>query len=59
MGRYIIRRLLTMPLILLGISIFTFVLIQLAPGDPITIQFGFDPRGRIRKLLRACGKSWV
>ncbi|HML40510.1 MAG TPA: ABC transporter permease [Bellilinea sp.] len=46
MGRYIIRRLLTMPLILLGISIFTFVLIQLAPGDPITIQFGFDPRGQ-------------
>jgi peptide/nickel transport system permease protein len=43
--KYIARRLVIMPVILLGISLLTFTLIHLAPGDPITIQYGFDPRG--------------
>ncbi len=40
MTTYIIRRLLLLPLLMLGISLIVFILIQLAPGDPITSQYG-------------------
>ncbi len=40
MTTYIIRRLLILPLLMLGISLIVFILIQLAPGDPITSQYG-------------------
>jgi peptide/nickel transport system permease protein len=40
MTTYIIRRLLIFPLLMLGISLVVFILIQLAPGDPIAAQYG-------------------
>ncbi len=40
MTTYIIRRLLILPLLMLGISLVVFILVQLAPGDPITSQYG-------------------
>lgn len=40
MTTYIIRRLLILPLLMLGISLIVFILIQLAPGDPISSQYG-------------------
>ncbi len=40
MTTYIIRRLLILPLLMLGISLVVFILVQLAPGDPITAQYG-------------------
>jgi ABC-type dipeptide/oligopeptide/nickel transport system permease component len=46
MWKYILRRLLFLPIILVSISILTFAMLHLAPGDPITIRFGFDPRGK-------------
>lgn len=40
MTTYIIRRLLVLPLLMLGISLVVFILVQLAPGDPIASQYG-------------------
>ena len=40
MSKYIIRRLLLLILILLGVSIIVFMLVHLAPGDPIRILLG-------------------
>ena len=37
MGAYLVRRLATLPLLLLGISAFSFALLNLAPGDPAEI----------------------
>ncbi len=37
MGTYLARRLATLPLLLLGISAFSFALLNLAPGDPAEI----------------------
>ena len=37
MGAYLVRRLATLPLLLLGISAASFVLLNLAPGDPAEI----------------------
>ena len=45
MQRYILRRLLSLPPLLLGVSALTFALIHLAPGDPLSTQFGLNPRG--------------
>jgi len=42
---YILRRLLFLPPLLLGVSVLTFALIHLAPGDPLSTQFGLNPRG--------------
>jgi len=36
-GAYLVRRLATLPLLLLGISAFSFALLNLAPGDPAEI----------------------
>lgn len=38
MTRYITQRLLILPLLLLAVSILIFVMINLAPGDPVTIM---------------------
>jgi peptide/nickel transport system permease protein len=43
--RYILTRLLLLIPLLFGVSLFTFILINIAPGDPISTQFGLDPRG--------------
>lgn len=40
MTRYVLRRLLQVPVLLLGIIVFTFVLIHVAPGDPIVALAG-------------------
>jgi peptide/nickel transport system permease protein len=40
--RYIAYRLLMLIPLLLGVSLVTFVLIHVAPGDPISVQFGLD-----------------
>ena len=45
MKRYIVRRLLLLAPLLLGVSALTFALIHLAPGDPLSTQFGLNPRG--------------
>jgi peptide/nickel transport system permease protein len=59
MGRYILRRLLIFPFMLLGITLVVFVLIRLAPGDPIAAQYGLklseaDPQ-KIERLRREMG----
>lgn len=45
MKRYIVQRLLLLIPLLLGISMLTFALLHLAPGDPIAAQLGLNPRG--------------
>jgi len=42
---YITRRVLLLIPLLLAVSLITFTLIHIAPGDPISTQFGLDPRG--------------
>ncbi len=42
MRRYIFRRLLLLAPLLLAISLLTFFMIHLAPGDPITTRFGLN-----------------
>ena len=39
---YVVQRLLTFPLILLGVSILVFVSIRLVPGDAITAMLGTE-----------------
>lgn len=59
MKRYILRRLLLLAPMLLGMSLVTFSLAHLAPGDPISVQFGLDPRGMepamVERLREAMG----
>jgi len=43
---YLIRRLLAMLPTLLGITFITFMIINLAPGDPVATQFGADQGGK-------------
>lgn len=43
MATYILRRLLQAIPVLIGISLFTFLMIHLAPGDPVTIIAGDKP----------------
>ncbi|HZW04530.1 MAG TPA: ABC transporter permease [Anaerolineaceae bacterium] len=59
MLNYILRRLLLVPLLLIGITLVVFILIQLAPGDPVTAQYGLklaeaDPV-RIERLREELG----
>lgn len=58
MTQYFIRRILLIIPLLLAVTLFTFVLIRLAPGDPISAQYGADPENmdaaqleRIREQL--------
>lgn len=43
MGKLISRRLLLLIPMLLAVSLFTFVLLHLAPGDPVAAMAGLDP----------------
>jgi peptide/nickel transport system permease protein len=56
MTRYIIRRILVMIPLLLGLSLFVFVLIRLAPGDPTLFYLPpeevADPAIRLRVMAR-------
>jgi peptide/nickel transport system permease protein len=53
MGRFLARRaLLTIP-VLLGVSLFVFLMIHLLPGDPVTIMmFGANPTPKQVQALR-------
>jgi peptide/nickel transport system permease protein len=57
--RYIAQRLLLLIPLLLGISMCTFAIAHLAPGDPIATQFGLNPRGMdqatVERLRRELG----
>ncbi|MBK8051672.1 MAG: ABC transporter permease [Anaerolineales bacterium] len=44
MFRYIVRRLLQAIPTLLGVSILSYLLVLAAPGDPIDMMIGFDPK---------------
>jgi peptide/nickel transport system permease protein len=44
MTGYIIRRLLLMFPLLLGVSIITFLIIQAAPGDPVSLMLAESSR---------------
>ena len=46
---YIIRRLLMIPPLLIGVSIITFVVINLAPGDPISLMLAEARGGALPK----------
>lgn len=54
MGRFLARRaLLTIP-VLLGVSLFVFLMVHLLPGDPVTIMtFGANPTPRQVAAIRA------
>ncbi|MFZ5916481.1 MAG: ABC transporter permease [Chloroflexota bacterium] len=56
MTRYIVRRILFMLPLLLGLSLFVFVLIRLAPGDPTLFYLppeqAADPAIRLRVMTR-------
>ena len=43
MGRYIVRRLLAMIPLLLGISFIVFALLNILPGDPVSIMLSSNP----------------
>ncbi len=51
MPRYILTRLVILVPLLLGVSLLTFLLVHLAPGDPISTQFGLDPRGLDKETM--------
>ncbi|RKN47789.1 ABC transporter permease [Micromonospora endolithica] len=46
MGRFVIRRLLQSGVVLLGVTLVVFLLLQLVPGDPVRVALGtrFDPQ---------------
>jgi len=50
MREYLIRRVVLIPLLLLGITVIDFVFINLAPGDPVTAML--DPQD-VRKMSKA------
>ncbi|HBY99109.1 MAG TPA: hypothetical protein DEP84_35055 [Chloroflexi bacterium] len=59
MVKYVTRRLLLLIPLLLAVSLVTFVLIQLVPGDPVAAQYGVDPEGmdprRIQEIRQELG----
>jgi peptide/nickel transport system permease protein len=52
MGRYILNKLLTTIPVLLGVSLITFGLIRLIPGDPIQVMLGTEVQGNRAAELR-------
>lgn len=44
MAHFVLRRLLVAIPVLIGVSILIFILVRLAPGDPILAIFGLNPR---------------
>lgn len=51
MTGHVLRRLLTLIPLLLGVSVLIFALVHLAPGDPITAQFGVSTEGMDEEVL--------
>jgi peptide/nickel transport system permease protein len=52
MGKYILNKLLTTIPVLLGVSLITFGLIRLIPGDPIQVMLGVEVQGNRAEELR-------
>lgn len=56
MGRYLVKRLLLLIPLMLGITLITFAVIHLAPGEPVEMQMAMNPkvgkeaRERLRKF---------
>jgi peptide/nickel transport system permease protein len=50
MLRFIVRRLLLIPLVLLGLSVITFAISRVVPGDPVKLAAG--PQARPEQILR-------
>ena len=56
MLKYIVRRMLSLVVILLGVSIIVFMLVHLAPGDPVRIMLGEDAtEADVERLNRIYG----
>ncbi|TMF01925.1 MAG: ABC transporter permease [Chloroflexi bacterium] len=55
MSRYVVKRVLHTLLVLLGVSLMTFALIHMTPGDPVLVMLGTDATpselDRLRHLL--------
>ncbi|MDR7545008.1 MAG: ABC transporter permease [Armatimonadota bacterium] len=54
--RFVARRLLSLPLVLIGITVVTFALMHLVPGDPVRLLLGegaTDP-----KIIAALRRQW-
>lgn len=52
MGRYILKRMLTLVPIIIGISILVFFILHLVPGDPASIMLGTNATPEAIKALR-------
>ena len=59
MARYVLRRILISVPLLIGISVITFVVINMAPGGPIGVASDLNPKAtaEYRERLKAC--SWL
>ena len=56
MLQYIVRRLLSLVVILLGVSVLVFLLVHLAPGDPVRIMLGEEATvADVERLNRVYG----
>ena len=56
MGQYIARRLLLLPVVLLGVSILVFLVLQLVPGNPAQVIAGSDaPPETVKAIERELG----
>lgn len=53
MGTYVVRRLLTLPLMLLGVSVAVFIILHLIPGDPARMAAGPDATEQDVAQIRA------
>src|SRR4051812_36074641 len=53
MTRYVLRRLLEMPAVILIVSLVTFALLHLTPGDPVITALGITADPETVTVLRA------
>lgn len=53
---YIVRRLFALVLLLIGISLITFILVRLVPGDPAALYYGGAPVSD--EVLQALRRQW-
>lgn len=53
---YIVRRLLALGLLLIGISLITFLLVRMVPGDPAALYYGGMPVSE--EVLQALRRQW-
>lgn len=53
---YVVRRLFALVLLLIGISLITFILVRLVPGDPAALYYGGAPVSE--EVLQALRRQW-